>query len=224
MEEPATLKKTPRGIRLNNPGNIRHGRDQWQGMSADQPDESFVKFVAPVMGLRAIARVLLNYARRGFDTPAEIARRWAPPSENNTAAYAEHLALALGVHVDAEVNVDSAAVMAPLMKAIVLHENGRQPYSDALIHEAMVKAGVRDAKPKSLFKSGEFQAKAATAALACCAAVEKTADPLKQMADTIMPFTGAPIMADLSGWLLTAAGVAALATVVISIIKRHRGI
>ena len=29
----------PRGIRLNNPGNIRHG-DNWRGMAPDQPDQS----------------------------------------------------------------------------------------------------------------------------------------------------------------------------------------
>jgi hypothetical protein len=29
----------PRGIRLNNPGNLRHG-DKWQGMVDDQPDRS----------------------------------------------------------------------------------------------------------------------------------------------------------------------------------------
>ena len=45
-----------RGLRNNNPGNIRHGSSQWQGMSAEQPDNAFIKFDDPVYGIRAIAK------------------------------------------------------------------------------------------------------------------------------------------------------------------------
>ena len=40
----------PRGIRNNNPGNIRHGND-WQGISKEQPDPAFCTFVSPEYGL-----------------------------------------------------------------------------------------------------------------------------------------------------------------------------
>ena len=34
----------PRGIRNNNPLNIRRGKDQWQGLRAQQTDASFCQF------------------------------------------------------------------------------------------------------------------------------------------------------------------------------------
>ena len=33
----------PRGIRNNNPGNIRHS-DQWKGLTPEQPDPDFCTF------------------------------------------------------------------------------------------------------------------------------------------------------------------------------------
>ena len=52
-----------RGIRNNNPGNIRLGAQRWQGQVADdeQGDQSFVQFVNPIAGLRALVRVLDTY-------------------------------------------------------------------------------------------------------------------------------------------------------------------
>ena len=35
---------TTRGIRNNNPLNIRHSKDKWQGIAITQTDKSFVQF------------------------------------------------------------------------------------------------------------------------------------------------------------------------------------
>ena len=79
---------TPRGIRLNNPLNIRRSASQWRGMSAVQDDAAFVRFDSMEWGLRAAFCLLRTYARRhGAQTPAAIIGRWAPPTENNTRAY-----------------------------------------------------------------------------------------------------------------------------------------
>jgi len=40
----------PRGIRNNNPGNIRQNNIQWQGMSENPFDPHFVEFKEPVWG------------------------------------------------------------------------------------------------------------------------------------------------------------------------------
>jgi hypothetical protein len=45
--------KTPRGIRNNNPLNIRHSADQWQGACEEQKDKSFVQFKSMAYGYRA---------------------------------------------------------------------------------------------------------------------------------------------------------------------------
>ncbi len=133
------MSTTPRGIRNANPGNIDRNATKWQGMAADQSgDPRFVVFTEPKWGLRALAKVLLTYYRtHKLDTPMAIVNRWAPPSENDTLAYAGQIAKALGVARGERINVEDPAVLAPLVKAIVQHENGQQPYPDDLIAEAV---------------------------------------------------------------------------------------
>lgn len=130
---------TPRGIRNNNPGNIDRTADRWQGMAADQSgDPRFVVFTAPVWGLRALAKVLLSYQRKhGLRTPAAIINRWAPPTENDTGAYARQVAKALGVGVNDTIDLQQPAMLQRILPAIVSHENGQQPYSAELIAEAV---------------------------------------------------------------------------------------
>ncbi len=118
----------PRGIRNNNPGNIRHG-ENWRGLAREQTDPAFCVFTSPVYGIRAMGRILLNYQRLyGLKTVREIVSRWAPPSENDTDAYVAHAAEALGVQPDDELCVSDH--LEALLRVIILHENGRNPYSD----------------------------------------------------------------------------------------------
>lgn len=115
-----------RGIRNNNPGNIRHGA-QWQGMAPEQTDASFVQFTDAKYGIRAIARILLSYERQGLNTVRGIINRWAPPVENNTDAYVA--AVAHDCHLGIDEPMDVQALLGPLVAAIIQHENGSQPYS-----------------------------------------------------------------------------------------------
>ena len=122
-----------RGIRNNNPGNIRHGSSQWLGMSTVQSDDEYVQFDDAVYGIRAMAKLLQNYASRyRLNTIAEIIDRWAPPNENITHKYIEHVAQIVGASPDQEIDLDAA--MLPLVKAIITHENGYNPYTDAQIN------------------------------------------------------------------------------------------
>jgi hypothetical protein len=73
---------------------------------------------------------------------ARIANRWAPPEENDTGAYARALANAVGVKVGEHVDwKNEPAKLRDLVKAIIKHENGVQPYSDETIRRALVAAG-----------------------------------------------------------------------------------
>ena len=120
-----------RGIRNNNPGNIRHG-DKWDGLAAVQSDTSFCVFQTPEYGIRAMARVLMNYQRRyGIETVRGIINRWAPPVENDTDAYVDHVAQVVGVDPDEALVV--AEVLPRLIPVIIKHENGQMPYSDKQI-------------------------------------------------------------------------------------------
>lgn len=127
---------TPRGIRNNNPGNIRHGA-AWKGLATKQGDPAFCSFVAPEYGIRAMGRILMTYQRRhGLSTLREIINRWAPPKENDTRAYVAHVAEAVGVAPDEKVVV--ADVLPRLIPVIIQHENGLNPYS-----EAQLAAGIK---------------------------------------------------------------------------------
>ena len=117
----------PRGIRNNNPGNIRKGND-WQGERSRQTDREFEQFSTPEYGIRALAKILLAYERKhGLNTVRTLITRWAPPNENNTDAYANAVAGSLGVDADTPINV--AEHLQGLVSAIIRHENGQQPYS-----------------------------------------------------------------------------------------------
>lgn len=79
----------PRGLRNNNPLNIRRSSDKWQGLSPVQDDKEFFQFLCAAYGWRAAFVILTKsyYAKRGIKTIEGIIRRWAPSSENNTEGY-----------------------------------------------------------------------------------------------------------------------------------------
>ena len=81
-----------RGIRNNNPLNIRHSADQWEGMRAEQTDPAFVQFETMAYGYRAAWKTLESYSKYFHDLPKafnvrNIIMRWAPPTENDTDNY-----------------------------------------------------------------------------------------------------------------------------------------
>ena len=125
-----------RGIRNNNPGNIRLSGTTWQGQvpPAEQTDDEFVQFTDPKYGIRAMARILNNYALRGLNTIREVISTWAPPSENNTESYIHAVAQRLNLSPDSII-VDSAK--PALIAAIIQHENGSQPYPVELIKQGI---------------------------------------------------------------------------------------
>lgn len=139
-------EEVPRGIRNNNPGNIRKG-ESWRGLAVDQSaDPEFAVFSDPVWGIRALARVLNVYRSRdglpglggpGVDTIQEVISRWAPDSENDTAAYVRSVVKSTGIPADRRLQ---KADYPALVKAIIQHENGVQPYPDAIIYEGIERA------------------------------------------------------------------------------------
>ena len=81
-----------RGIRNNNPLNIRRSATRWQGAREEQKDKSFVQFKSMAYGYRAAWKILQSYyerfSRQGKPfTVRNIISRWAPPTENDTEAY-----------------------------------------------------------------------------------------------------------------------------------------
>ena len=82
----------PRGIRNNNPLNIRRtGKDQWKGLSKTQSDRSFCQFETLEWGWRAAFYLLTRtyYHKYRLYTIRGIISRWAPLCENNAGLHRE---------------------------------------------------------------------------------------------------------------------------------------
>ena len=132
-------QKLPRGIRNNNPGNIRW-RENWLGLKQDgkEQDPSFCVFVSAVYGIRALAKVLINYKKiHGLNTVRQIVSRYAPPNENQTKAYVQSVAKQLGVYPDSIIDIEERGVLTVFIKAVIRMENGIQPYSDETIQQGI---------------------------------------------------------------------------------------
>jgi len=125
-----TGSNNSRGIRNNNPGNIRWG-DEWRGLvpEGQRTDKSFCQFKAPEFGIRAMIIILRNYqSKYGLKTITGIIKRWAPPNENDTQAYIRSVAQATGTDADKPIDLTDSRKLFPLLQAIIKHENGTQPY------------------------------------------------------------------------------------------------
>jgi hypothetical protein len=129
----------PRGLRNNNPGNIRRTADKWLGLQPVQNDADFFQFTDPVYGIRAMSRILSKYQARGLTTVEEIISTWAPSSENNTTAYVNYIAQALGVLPWEPINLQEHKPQ--LIAAIIRYENGINPYDASTIQDGIRLSG-----------------------------------------------------------------------------------
>ncbi|MGI9273851.1 MAG: structural protein [Endozoicomonas sp.] len=127
-----------RGWRNHNPGSIRHG-NIWHGLRTVQTDDDFCQFISPEFGIRAMSRTLNTYySKHGLRTLREIINRWAPPSENETDAYVRSVCQRVGLAEDQRLPMGIEHMKNPLIKAIIHHQLGCQPYSDWLIDTSIL--------------------------------------------------------------------------------------
>lgn len=119
----------PRGLRNNNPGNLRTiARNPWAGQVGGDAD-GYGVYDAMQSGARAAAKQLLKYQRAGLNTVRKLIATWAPSVENNTEAYIAAVAKALGVGADQAIDVN--ANLEALAWAIFKHECGWVSFSRA---------------------------------------------------------------------------------------------
>ena len=114
---------TPRGIRNNNPLNIRHNADVFQGEIKGE-DKSFKTFSSMPYGYRAAFVTLHTYLTRGWNTIEKIIARWAPPIENDTEKYIANVEKWSGVPRTKELTAADGADYIMIVAAISFMENG----------------------------------------------------------------------------------------------------
>lgn len=128
----------PRGLRNNNPLNIRRRRSKWLGEVDSlngRRDRSFCQFSSLTYGYRAAAKQLRKYQTSlKCKTLAQFIHRWAPTSENNTQGYIDRVAKALaevtGRQISGETTLDLVHDKRLLKQLIIaMHEveNGQLP-------------------------------------------------------------------------------------------------
>lgn len=131
----ALSKKVPRGIRNNNPLNIRIG-NVWLGEVMKPTDKAFEQFISMEYGIRAAYIILRRYIRRyGKDTVAEIVSTWAPSSENNTEAYINTVCRLSNLTRDEKLRFEDKEKMVALVDAMIQVECGQR------VPESKIKKG-----------------------------------------------------------------------------------
>lgn len=122
-------KKTPRGIRNNNPGNIKNNEKiDWMGEVPKNAklDDAFEEFSSIEYGIRAMMILLRNYQLlHGLRSIKEIIERYAPKRDrNNTPYYVRYVSVHLEVPADAPIDLSDKATMLNVVDSIIFIENG----------------------------------------------------------------------------------------------------
>lgn len=114
-----------RGLRNNNPGNIRNSKTVWQGEVIPSADRSFKQFRSMAYGYRAMIKLLRNYSLiNGCHTIRTMISRWAPPVENDTRSYIATVSKLTGIAPDTRIDIHDRRTMCDLTAAMSRVENG----------------------------------------------------------------------------------------------------
>ncbi len=113
-----------RGLRNNNPGNIRLSKTRYMGEMPTSTDRAFKQFTTMAWGYRAMFVLLHTYHKNGFRTLRQMIDRYAPPIENHTEGYISSVCKWAGVFDNVELDTMDPAEMIPIVMAMSRVENG----------------------------------------------------------------------------------------------------
>lgn len=124
------IMQQARGIRNNNPGNIKLSNTAWRGKvpNAQNTDGTFEQFQDMAHGIRAVYRLLITYANKHkLRTVDEIIDRWAPSGENSETARDNYKRFVL---VEARTHImRTPADLQKFAAGIMAFENGLNQYT-----------------------------------------------------------------------------------------------
>ena len=126
-------QRIPRGIRNNNPLNIRVGNN-WKGEVSHPTDHTFEQFTEMKWGCRAAFVILKNYIlRHKLNTIVKIVNRWAPSNENNTQAYIASVVKYSLIKANEPIRFDNKCQMVNLFRGMCIVENGKEVSIEAIL-------------------------------------------------------------------------------------------
>ncbi|MBB6813476.1 hypothetical protein HEO15_015415 [Escherichia coli] len=116
--------------RFNNPGNLRWA----EGYSSENTRSGkFAVFPTLDEGVLAATKQLQMYGAKGINTVGDIARKWAPSKENNTAEYIRHVVKTTGFNENQKLNLNDPQVIAKLISAISQKEGAGSRVSESTV-------------------------------------------------------------------------------------------
>ena len=116
----------PRGIRNNNPLNLRKTSIGWRGKKLEGTDPDFEQFDNMYNGIRAALVNIRTMVRvHGCTTVEDVIRRWAPASENDTEAYIRTVCTKAKIHRTDKVLPNVKDNICKLAWAMAYVENGQ---------------------------------------------------------------------------------------------------
>ena len=117
---------TPRGLRNNNPLNIRISNNNWKGKVVPSKDPMFETFESMEYGIRAAFIIIRNYIKKyNLKTVGKIIQRFAPPTENNLLNYISYVGMYSGLDRCDEVSFENKEQMVKLLHAMSFYEIGK---------------------------------------------------------------------------------------------------
>lgn len=127
-----------RGLRNNNPGNIRIGTSAWMGKIPVQQntDRDFEQFETWIYGVRAMTKLVRNYILRGDNTLYKIVNRYAPSNENSTTQYITLLVKKTGKLSNQAIDPNDKTVLRRLIRGMAEIELGCNLVTDAEFNQA----------------------------------------------------------------------------------------
>ena len=115
----------PRGLRNNNPLNIRISTSNWVGKRKENTDGVFEQFISKEYGIRAAIILVRRYiGEYGLNTIEKIVSRWAPSNENDTAKYIETVVQKSGINPDRIIKKDDKYTICRILFVMTYVENG----------------------------------------------------------------------------------------------------
>lgn len=118
----AKQRMIPRGIRNNNPLNIRIG-NVWLGEVQNPTDPNFEQFVSMAYGIRAAFVLLRRYIKHYRRTTIpDVVAAWAPAVENNVQRYVDVVTQLAGITADTQLIYEDKVMMCRLVDAMIFHE------------------------------------------------------------------------------------------------------
>lgn len=122
------MQNLPRGLRNNNPLNIRISSTPWQGKITENTDGAFEQFISLEYGLRAGLVNIRTYIKRDrLDSISVIIPKWAPALDgNDVRAYVRLVSNKSGVPATRRLSYNDRFELCHIVWAMAWVECGQE--------------------------------------------------------------------------------------------------